>query len=81
MGRPAGTGARSHSSSGTQQEEEGGERGSERRNERERASGSELRITSSGKREHEEAYQCGFFKRGEGLRLPRGGRALLFRFI
>lgn len=69
MGRPVGTGARSHSSSGTQQEEEGGERGREQRNERER----------EGER-HQEAYQCGVFKRGEGVgsQTSRGGVELLF---
>lgn len=69
MGRPAGTGARSHSSSGTQQEEEGGERGRERRNERERERASGIKkhisvVSLKGVREW-------------ALRLP-GGVELLF---
>lgn len=47
-----------------------------------REGGSEETSEREGER-HQEASQCGVFKRGEGVgsQTSRGGRALVFRFI
>lgn len=80
-GWPAGTGARS--SSGTQQEEEGGERGREEEtSERGRAARSEELppVERESMKKHISVVSLKGVREW-ALRPPQGGRALVFRFI